>query len=493
MHPIYTIRVIYPCLIFKLTPHSIPVFLPLIAQLHKINVSSTSIYSYDAMQLSEADVNSLHDDATPSYETWLVQWTKHLVGLSETVVVPSVAATVTTPLNINGWQARLMGYPNRLLVTFFISGLTQGFRIGFNQLPVMLKSARKNLDGALRHPEVVDEYLTAEIAHHRVAGPFIKTTVPKAHVSRFGVIPKNHNPNKWRLIVDLSHPTGHSVNDGIPKDLCGLTYITIDTAIKHILTTGPGTLLAKVDIKNAFRLLPVHPADRHMLAMKWNNQIYIDIRLPFGLSWFLESKGVSPILHYLDSFLTMGPSSSTTCQENLNIINEVCSYLGVPLALEKLEGPTQSLTFLGIVLDTSRMEMRLPEDKLSRIHAQLTIWLGKKKATKREILSLVGLLQRATKVVRSGRTFVSRMYSTASKLKELYYYTRLNKDFRSDLHWCHVFVGHWNGLSLLQGTSNENNHDYSSRQMPLGHGAVQPSSANTGFNRYGPMSGVQVP
>ena len=426
------------------------------------------------MQLSEADVNSLHDDATPSYETWLAQWTKHLVGLSETVVVPSVAATVTTPLNINGWQARLMEYPNRLLVTFFISGLTQGFRIGFNQLPVMLKSARKNLDGALQHPEVVDEYLTAEIAQHHMAGPFIKSTVPRAHVSRFGVIPKNHNPNKWRLIVDLSHPTGHSVNDGIPKDLCGLTYITIDTAIKHILTTGPGTLLAKVDIKNAFRLLPVHPADRHMLAMKWNNQVYIDTRLPFGLrsapklfniladflSWILESKGVSPILHYLDDFLTMGPPSSTTCQENLNIINEVCSYLGVPLALEKLEGPTQSLTFLGIVLDTSRMEIRLPEDKLSRIRAQLTIWLGKKKATKREILSLVGLLQHATKVVRPGRTFVSRMYSTAAKLKELYYYTRLNKDFRSDLHWWHVFVSHWNGLSLLQGTSNENNHDY---------------------------------
>ena len=98
----------------------------------------------------------------------------------------------------------------------------------------------------------------------------------------------------------------------------------------------------------------------------------------------------------------MGPPSSTTCQENLDIIKEVCTYLGIPLALEKLEGPTQLLTFLGIVLDTSRMEIRLPEDKLSRIRAQLTIWLDKKKATKREILSLVGLLQHANKVVRPG-------------------------------------------------------------------------------------------
>ena len=202
---------------------------------------------------------------------------------------------------------------------------------------------------------MVDEYLTAEIAQYHVAGPFIKSTVPRDHVSRFGVIPKNHNPNTWRLIVDLSH----SVNDGILKDLCGLTYITIDTAIKHILITGPGTLLAKVDIKNAFRLLSVHPADCHMLAMKWNNQVYIDTRLPFGLrsapklfniladllSWILESKGVSPRLHYLDDFLTMGPPSSTTCQENLNIINKVCSYLGP--SLRETERPHTISHFFG--------------------------------------------------------------------------------------------------------------------------------------------------
>ena len=81
-------------------------------------------------------------------------------------------------------------------------------------------------------------------------------------------------------------------------------------AIEHILTTGPGTLLAKVDIKNAFQLLPVHPADHYMLAIKWNNQVYkyIDTCLSFGLHsapklfnilaiWIIESKGVSSILH----------------------------------------------------------------------------------------------------------------------------------------------------------------------------------------------------
>jgi len=38
------------------------------------------------------------------------------------------------------------------------------------------------------------------------------------HCSPFGVIPKKNKPGKWRLILDLSTPTDHSVNNGIAKD-----------------------------------------------------------------------------------------------------------------------------------------------------------------------------------------------------------------------------------------------------------------------------------
>ena len=69
----------------------------------------------------------------------------------------------------------------------------------------------------------------------RVVGLFPTSALPEVHISRFRVIPKNHQPDKWRLIVDLSHPSGHSVNDGIPKKLCGLKYITVDDAVNHIL------------------------------------------------------------------------------------------------------------------------------------------------------------------------------------------------------------------------------------------------------------------
>ena len=38
-----------------------------------------------------------------------------------------------------------------------------------------------------------------------------------------------------------------------------------------------------MDIKSAFKLLPMHPADRHLLAMEWNKGIYVDTCPSFGL------------------------------------------------------------------------------------------------------------------------------------------------------------------------------------------------------------------
>ena len=78
----------------------------------------------------------------------------------------------------------------------------------------------------------------------------------------------------------------------------------------------------------------------------------------------------------------MGPPHSPTCNQNLHIFTEVCARLGVPLALEKVEGPSTCLTFLGITLDTSRVEIRLPEEKLLRIRNDILNWLPKKNATK---------------------------------------------------------------------------------------------------------------
>ena len=200
---------------------------------------------------------------------------------------------------------------------------------------------------------------------------------------------------------------------------------------------------------------------------------FVDTCLPFGLrsapklfniladllAWIIEQHGVQPLLHYLDDYLTMGPPHSYTCQQNLDTIKQICDILGVPLALENVEGPTTCLSFLGITLDTTAMEARLPPEKLQRLRLLVTEWTKKSKATKRSILSLVGQLQHAAKVVRQGRTFVSRIYKTAAKVKKLDFYTRLNHEFQSDLRWWDTFLYQWNGLSLLRWSTGQQRPD----------------------------------
>ena len=67
--------------------------------------------------------------------------------------------------------------------------------------------------------------------------------------------------------MDLSSPLGASVNDGISPALCSLHYTSVDEAAEKILVLGRGALLAKLDIKSAYRTVPVHPEDRGLLAM----------------------------------------------------------------------------------------------------------------------------------------------------------------------------------------------------------------------------------
>ena len=98
--------------------------------------------------------------------------------------------------------------------------------------------------------------------------------------------------------------------------------------------------------------------------------------------------------------------------------------LGILLTIEKVEGLLTVLEFLGVLLDTILMEAPLPEEKLARIWATICKCVGKKKATKRETLSLAGLLHHSAKVVCPGCTFVRRMYSVAARVPELDCYTR---------------------------------------------------------------------
>ena len=107
--------------------------------------------------------------------------------------------------------------------------------------------------------------------------------MPAVHINRFKVIPKNHEPGKWCLIVDLSHPSAFSVNDFMEPELCSLRYTSVDEVVQVILSLGQGAQMVKVDIESAYRTIPVYPTDWLLLGMWWKEKMYMDTALPFGL------------------------------------------------------------------------------------------------------------------------------------------------------------------------------------------------------------------
>ena len=117
---------------------------------------------------------------------------------------------------------------------------------------VPLWPAGKNMQSAQEHPEVVEQYLQNELSRGRMLGLFTRSDpLPPLHIDRFGVIPKGHNTGKWRLITDLSFPTGTSANDGIDPVLCSLSYVSVDKIASMVLLLRVGSLMAKVDIESA--------------------------------------------------------------------------------------------------------------------------------------------------------------------------------------------------------------------------------------------------
>ena len=328
----------------------------------------------------------------------------------------------------------------------------------------LLRSRNANHPSARNDKTIVDERITAELAAGQLLGPIPSQLRPLVHTSPLGLVPKAHHSNKWRMICDLSSPIGHSVNDGISPDLCSLHYAKVDDAVDIIRKLGRGTQLVKLDIKDAYRMVPVHPADYHLLGIEWRGNTYIVRALPFGLrsapkifnavadfiAWVLACQGVECQLHYLDDFLLLATLNSQQGRDILVITLHTFARLGIPVATHKTEGPTTILVFLGILIDTDNFELRLPAEKLTRLQQTIRQWVLRHTCTRQ---SLLGHLSHTATVIPQGRTFLRQLFALLSLNRVPHHYLRLNAGARADLinvvanvpaglEWYFVFPGH---------------------------------------------------
>ncbi|XP_048254615.1 uncharacterized protein LOC125381594 [Haliotis rufescens] len=123
--------------------------------------------------------------------------------------------------------------------------------------------------------------------------------------------------------------------------------------------------------------------------------------------------------------------------------------LGIPLSQPKTVGPTTCLVYLGITLDSIKMEARLPMEKIDRLTTIIHSLLQQSEVTKRDLLVVLGHMNFAMQVVKPGRTFIGYLLQLAHSVPDLKNRVQLNQECRFDFTMWICFLEQWNGVSLF--------------------------------------------
>ena len=246
-----------------------------------------------------------------------------------------------------------------------------------------------------------------------------------------------------------------SVNDAIESSLCSLQYASVADAARRVQDCGPGSLLAKLDLKAAYCMVPVHPMDSPLLGICWRESTLIDRALLFGLC-------LAPIIFCCGRRISMGyalrrspiynplpggQANSTGCAKDINIAIPLYNHLGLPVAPEKVEGPVTAITFLGLEINSATMTLSLPQDKLTALKACLASWVGKCRAAKHQLQVLLSHLNHAAAVVRPGKSFLRSIIEAMKCPRLPSQFTHIDTQWRADIFWWSIFVSAWNGVS----------------------------------------------
>jgi hypothetical protein len=307
--------------------------------------------------------------------------------------------------------------------------------------------------------DMVNDQVFTEIAN----GNYVEVGQPPIIVSPLGAIPKSDS--SVRLIHDCSRPVGGSVNSYV-SSTDKFKFQSVDDA-SNLVT--PGAYMAKVDLKSAYRSVKISSHSQLATGLKWyvngKPKYFVDTKLPFGaklapgifhrlsmaVKRIMHRKGFSNIVAYLDDFFICYPTFEE-CAEALRVLVALVRKLGFMVNWSKVVDPCQYITFLGIDIDSVNMQLVLSPDKLEGIRGEISKFVCRKRASKRQFQVLIGKLNWAAAVVRGGRVFLRRIIDAIKPLKDNTHKVRLNNNVLADIYWWKHFMETFNGKTLMLET-----------------------------------------
>ena len=373
--------------------------------------------------------------------------------------VNKLSLKLPTPVKPDRLEVYLCGY-NYLLKKYLLSGFRNGFRLDNTKFTP--SDNDKTLKSARIQPDMIDNKLDKEIKLGRIQGPFKHCPFDNIVISPLGLVEKKVK-GEYRVIHHLSFPQGSSINDGIPREFATVKYSNISDAISNLVQLGKHSYMAKSDIKSAFRIIPINPLDYHLLGMKWKDQYYYDRCLPMGassscqifekfstaLQWITEKLTSNcKIVHVLDDFMIMSETKQQ-CKLALKIFLYICEDIGVPIAPEKTFDPDTKMQFLGIDLDTEKMQASIPDDKVTKFIKIIEEILESKSVTLKKLQSLTGMLNFACGVILPARAFSRRLYNLSKGVSKSYHHIKITQDVKLDLCVWKTFLTNYNHKTLF--------------------------------------------
>ena len=230
----------------------------------------------------------------------------------------------------------------------------------------------------------------------------------------------------------------------------------------------PNCFYAIIDIKSAYRWVPIYPPHRQLQGFRWSfypdqpAQYYVDNFLCFGLanapSIFnrisqsivrtMLREGFT-IVAYLDDFLVIR-NDIQHCQAAHQYLLSLIGRLGFSVNWDKVISPTTRVQFLGLIIDSLLQRIELPQDKLQKLLAICSEYLSKRKITKRELQVIVGHMTFASRAVYGARTFTRIFIDAMNSLQKQHFRIRLTKLLINELTWWTKFAKNFNGLCPCQ-------------------------------------------
>ena len=237
-----------------------------------------------------------------------------------------------------------------------------------------------NHGSSVVYRDLVEQELLAQIEQ----GNYVRSSCHPLVVSPIGAI-KKENVDEVRIIHDGSRPLGEAMNSyGEPQSV---RYQTLSEACDLAKT---GFFLSKVDLKAAYRSVPIHCTDYPLTGLKWwfkgekSPQFLFDVKLPFGsnagpsiFSRLTQSvrrmmcrRGFKDLVVYLDDFLIV-ERTFERCLEAQNVLIRLLRDLGFYISWSKVVGPSRQVSFLGVVIDTSSCTLSLDKRKVNKLDDML--------------------------------------------------------------------------------------------------------------------------